>query len=224
MDVDDVVISVPGPGGPWGPTGPVAPVAPVGPAGPCGPIGPETTKLTATAVTARTVAITFNAMLKPTPRPLPEGAGAGVGINGCVGCIGCMTDPERTPSRKGFAAPIPLRLWATEAQATVRFGTPNTRKLLKGRRRQPREFEGRSWFEIGSRSLRADRTPTRKGRSWSKASVSRLLRNPLYVGVLRLGDVVTRDESLRILDDATFVALQELRQEVRRHRIAASPP
>jgi len=34
-------------------------------------------------------------------------------------------------------------------------------------------------------------------------------------------DVVVRDESLRILDDAKFAALQRLRQEFARHRIAA---
>ncbi len=71
-----------------------------------------------------------------------------------------------------------------------------------------------------ARTLRVEGTETRRGRPWSKASVSRLLRNPLYVGVLRAGDVVTQDESLRILDDATFAALQELRQEFGRHPIA----
>jgi len=61
---------------------------------------------------------------------------------------------------------------------------------------------------------------TKNGKHWSKPTVSRLLGNPIYVGLLRYRDIVTRDESLRILDDQVFAQLQQLRMEWRRHRIA----
>jgi site-specific DNA recombinase len=76
-------------------------------------------------------------------------------------------------------------------------------------------------LEAVVRILRAEGTRTRNGLLWSKPVLSRMIRNPLYVGVLRVKDVVVQDESLRILDDATFAALQRLRQEFARHRIAA---
>ncbi|HEV8595440.1 MAG TPA: recombinase family protein [Thermoplasmata archaeon] len=71
------------------------------------------------------------------------------------------------------------------------------------------------------RVLKAEGTKTRTGRTWSKPVLSRMIRNPLYVGVLRVKDVVVQDVSLRILDDETFAALQRLRQDFARHRIAA---
>ena len=70
------------------------------------------------------------------------------------------------------------------------------------------------------RTLRQEGRLTRNGKPWSKPTVSRLLSNPVYVGLLRYRDIVTKDESLRILDDRTFAQLQTLRAEWRRHRIA----
>ncbi len=75
-------------------------------------------------------------------------------------------------------------------------------------------------LEAVARILRAEGVRTRLGHPWSKATLSRLLRNPIYVGVLRVRDIVTQDESLRVLDDAVFAQLQALRQELQRHRIA----
>jgi len=70
------------------------------------------------------------------------------------------------------------------------------------------------------RALRREGRVTRLGKAWSKPTVSRLLGNPVYVGLLRYHDAVVRDESLRILDDETWARLQALRTEWRRHRIA----
>jgi len=70
------------------------------------------------------------------------------------------------------------------------------------------------------RTLRNEGRLTKNKKPWSKPTVSRLLGNPIYVGFLRYRDLVTRDESLRILDDGMFAQLQELRMEWRRHRIA----
>ncbi len=75
-------------------------------------------------------------------------------------------------------------------------------------------------LEAVGRILRDEGVRTRRGLPWSKPTLSRLIRNPLYVGALRVRDIVIQDPSARILDDETFVRLQALRQELQRHRIA----
>lgn len=75
-------------------------------------------------------------------------------------------------------------------------------------------------LEAVARILRNEGVPTRRGLPWSKATLSRLIRNSVYLGVLRVRDIVIQDASLRILDDETFARLQALRQELQRHRIA----
>jgi site-specific DNA recombinase len=76
--------------------------------------------------------------------------------------------------------------------------------------------------ELGTvvRRLRREGITTRRGKPWSKATVSRLIGNPIYVGLLRYKDVVTKDESLRVFDDETMSKLHARRSEWRRHRIA----
>lgn len=76
-------------------------------------------------------------------------------------------------------------------------------------------------LSAAARALRAEGRLTRRGLSWSKPTLTRMLRNPVYVGILRFKDLVARDESLRILSDETFARLQALRTEWSRHRIAA---
>ncbi len=71
------------------------------------------------------------------------------------------------------------------------------------------------------RTVKAEGKRTRRGKAWSKPVVSRLIRNPLYTGLLRVKDVVVHDESLRILDNETFARVQSLRTEWARHRISA---
>ncbi len=75
-------------------------------------------------------------------------------------------------------------------------------------------------LEAVSRILRVEGVRTRSGLPWSKPTLSRLIRNQVYVGILRVRNIVAQDPSLRILDDETFARLQSLRQELQRHRIA----
>lgn len=71
-----------------------------------------------------------------------------------------------------------------------------------------------------ARELRSEGRTTRRGKQWSKPVLSRMIRNPVYVGVLRVKDIVVQDGSLRILDDGTFSRLQALRIEWSVHHIA----
>ena len=75
-------------------------------------------------------------------------------------------------------------------------------------------------LEAVVRILQREGVRTRRGLPWSKPTLSRLLRNQIYVGILRVRDIVTQDASLRILEDDVFARLQALRLELQAHRIA----
>ncbi|MFQ5910119.1 MAG: recombinase family protein [Thermoplasmata archaeon] len=61
---------------------------------------------------------------------------------------------------------------------------------------------------------------TRNGNGWSKATVSRMLSSPLYVGKLVVKDIVTDQPGLRIISEEAFRRVQALKKQVARCHIA----
>ncbi|MFQ5910977.1 MAG: recombinase family protein, partial [Thermoplasmata archaeon] len=70
------------------------------------------------------------------------------------------------------------------------------------------------------RLLQREGVQTRKGNEWSKATVSRMLSSPLYVGNLVVKDIETKQPKLRTVTDETFARVQALKEEVGRCHIA----
>ena len=59
--------------------------------------------------------------------------------------------------------------------------------------------------------LHANGIKNRSGKNWHPASIQGILRNPMYTGVLRSGKTRSPvQEHLRIIDDATFQAIQKM--------------
>ena len=59
--------------------------------------------------------------------------------------------------------------------------------------------------------LNAHGYKNREGKNWHPATIQSILRNPLYIGILRSGDTVSPvQERLRIIEDKVFYGVQEM--------------
>jgi site-specific DNA recombinase len=74
-------------------------------------------------------------------------------------------------------------------------------------------------LSVAARLLTERALPGRRQIKWTKVAVRRLVRNPLYAGLCRAGDDLTRGEHKAIVDDELFRAAQDILDGRARDRV-----
>lgn len=71
-------------------------------------------------------------------------------------------------------------------------------------------YLGGSSLQSIADSLNFERIPSKKGRTWSKQAIGRILRNPLYCGYIRWDGIVRKGTHEPIVTEETFMRVQEM--------------